>query len=503
MDDADIDMGSLELENPWLPYGIPYPPPLPDKLRLKGQSNEQDPDWARHAYHYGARDDLWGEGFEVRVFNYNDPLGKGRHHTDDWNVEYMLGPANPWLSWDPISTKWGLQVLERAGFINLQADVRNNASVEPKGRFFDKRPSNWRDDLVHPVFRKDMWRNITESEWEALRPASLLASALLDDPTTLCIFHAISEVSNHLVGQDPKLELYKKVRVPVTLTDAEQQSTFHKICDMRQWTSFHWEDAAIMARKATGPSLGVTTAFDIEASGPYTRQSEITILRSYCEVLMQHQNKDKSYDYQNFYKSVLWKAGVPNSRKPEGLSKNLESAFLRTTFKLASTLIHELAHAFCFAYYERVSRGTPIEPWVGDNRDNEFGHAMERHVLGGIPYTNYFENPKGPDEEQGLLLSAYAPFGIHFTEKYRQWAMSDDTNNQHLVKDSEKDFKSPWVFYPLAQQQIYNYFNTKMWTEDVPRYGLDKVKFTKMKQWAAFKVPGPDPNNPYHKYTIR
>ncbi|KAG9595080.1 hypothetical protein KCU77_g9393, partial [Aureobasidium melanogenum] len=437
MGDTDIEMDGVELENPWLPYGISYPPPLPDKVMLEGQSDEQDPDWGRDAYFVGARDDLWGEGFEVRAFNPSDPLGRGKFHKDEWNVQYMLGPANPLVHWDPISMKWGLQVLEKAGFINLEADVRNNAYADPK------------------------------------------ATAFLDDPTTLCLFHALSKSSDHITFQDPNFKTCKRLQVPVALTEAEQLSTFQKISDMRQWTSFQWEDNATMAMVPV--AFGRTYPLDPQASSPYTCQSKITIVRSYCEVLMQYRNQDKTRDYLKFFRSVLWEARVPNSRKPEGLSNNLEPAFLRTTFLLANHLLHEFAHAFCFAYFEIPSLGLPRNPWVGDSRDNEFGHAMERHVHGGLPYANNFNDPERPDMGQTLRRGTYAPFGIYFAEKYRQWATPGDVKKMHLVKDSEKDFKSPCVYYPLAQRQIYNYFLTKTWTENVPRYGLDAAKFTKIK----------------------
>ncbi|KAH0037411.1 hypothetical protein KCU78_g1693, partial [Aureobasidium melanogenum] len=459
MGDTDIEMGGVELENPWLPYGISYPPPLPDKVMLEGQSDEQDPDWGRDAYFVGARDDLWGEGFEVRAFNPSDPLGRGKFHKDEWNVQYMLGPANPLVHWDPISMKWGLQVLEKAGFINLEADVRNNAYADPK------------------------------------------ATAFLDDPTTLCLFHALSKSSDHITFQDPNFKTCKRLQVPVALTEAEQLSTFQKISDMRQWTSFQWEDNATMAMVPV--AFGRTYPLDPQASSPYTCQSKITIVRSYCEVLMQYRNQDKTRDYLKFFRSVLWEARVPNSRKPEGLSNNLEPAFLRTTFLLANHLLHEFAHAFCFAYFEIPSLGLPRNPWVGDSRDNEFGHAMERHVHGGLPYANNFNDPERPDMGQTLRRGTYAPFGIYFAEKYRQWATPGDVKKMHLVKDSEKDFKSPCVYYPLAQRQIYNYFLTKTWTENVPRYGLDAAKFTKIKQWASSEMPGPDPSNPSHESTWR
>ncbi|KAH0394616.1 hypothetical protein KCU89_g11177, partial [Aureobasidium melanogenum] len=511
MGDADIEMSGVEPSPPILPYGVLYPPPLPDKL-----SNGQHPDWARHAYHFGARDDLWGEGFETRMFNFSDPTRNGKFSADDWDVQYMLGPANQWVSWDPITTKWGLQVLEKAGFINLEVDVRN-ALADPKGRFFDKRPSGWRDDPIHPIFRKDMWRNITDLEYDTLRPAFLLASALLDDPTTLCLFHALFNTSDHITFQDPNFKTCRKLQVPTTLTDAEQLSTFHKICDMRQWTSFQWEDTAKMAAI---PAFGKTGALKAFASGPqvptvmlfktttnnslsHTYRTKISMSRVYCEALMQYQSKDETSEYQDFFNGILAEAGVPTSRKPSGLSNNLESAHLRTTVLFAGILLHEFAHAFCFAYFAIPDLDLPTEPWVGDSRDGEFGWAMERHVFGAVAHGSNFTDPRRGDPEQLMRVSLYAPFGIHFTEKPHQWAMPGDASKRYLVKGSEKDFESPCVYYPLAQQQIYSYFNTKMWTEDVPRYGLDAVQYTKISQWAVSEMPGPNPSDPSHLNTLR
>lgn len=153
MDDADIEMSDIEPANPWLPYGIPYPPPLPDKLKFDGQSDEEEPNWETYATFFGARDDLWGEGFEIRLFNFDDPTGKGKYLADDWDVQYRLGRPADSREFDPTTTKWGLQVLDKAGFINLDMPV-HGALVGPKGRFFNKRPLKWGKDLIHPVFRK-------------------------------------------------------------------------------------------------------------------------------------------------------------------------------------------------------------------------------------------------------------------------------------------------------------------------------------------------------------
>ena len=227
---------------PLLPYGIPYPPPLPGKIGYEenGQAHLIDPDWSKHARFFGARDDLWGEGFQTRAYHNDDPTGNGRRFQGDWDVQYRLGnPSN--VPWPDVVAKWGLQVLDKAGFINLNLG-RPDSMYNTQGRFFPKRPAAWKGDTVHPVFRQDMWKDITDDEYLLMQPALLLASAVLDDPTTMCLLHALVTPSCHSTFQDNAIREGVRIQVPDSLTEAEQQSVFQKLFDMRKWTSFGWED---------------------------------------------------------------------------------------------------------------------------------------------------------------------------------------------------------------------------------------------------------------------
>lgn len=236
----------------------------------------------------------------------------------------------------------------------------------------------------------------------------------------------------------------------------------------------------------------------------HTYQTKIAMSHLYCETLMLYLKKDKTSDYHDFFKSVLQQADVPDDRKPEGFENNLDSAFLRTILLFAVNLVHEFAHAFCRAYFATPDLQLPLEPWVGDSRDNEIGHAMVRHIVGGLPYASFVQSIKGQSWEQYWRECAYAPFGIFFTEKFEQWAMFGTAGkNQHLVEGSEEDLMSPKVYYPLAQRQVYNYLTKETWEEEVPRYGLDALKLTKIPEWAACRVPGPDPSNPFYQSTLR
>lgn len=280
MSDADIEMGGGEPLAPSLPYGIPYPPELEATQRMSDESFEIT-DWARHARYYGARDHPNGNGFEVRLFNEGDPAGKfeqdatgkGKWFLDDWDVQYRLGAPSTSVDWDNVIEKWGLQVLDKAGFINLHPKLAKDSYMNPAGRFASKRnPSGKHGDRVHPIFRREVWRNLNPDDYQTIMPALLLASAFLDDPTTMCLFHAISAPADQMITfEDPNLKTCKRLQVPETLTEAEQWSVFHKICAMRQWTSFFFGSSDILKAKtalAYCQPLVYKDGSRIPASGP-------------------------------------------------------------------------------------------------------------------------------------------------------------------------------------------------------------------------------------------
>ena len=239
---GDTD-GWLEPGKPLLPYGVLHPPALPDKIKFQDAPGEVPLDWRKHAKYFGAREDHYREGFETRPLN-RDPAGNVQpRFPGDWEVEYRLGSPGDTVYWDDIIAKWGLPVLNKAGFLNLNLGPPA-APLAPRGRYFLKRPEPWKDEAMHPVFRREMWKaGLSDQQWSGIKPAFLLASALLDDPTTMCIFHAVATRSCHFHVQDPTLKGCTKLQVPDSLTEAEQASIFQKICNMRRWFHFYWENS--------------------------------------------------------------------------------------------------------------------------------------------------------------------------------------------------------------------------------------------------------------------
>lgn len=287
MNDSDTDMSDGYSDDGLLAYKTPYPPSLP--------ANE--PHWDQSKA-YGSR--RTPTGFAVRKLNFNDPTGQGKFRNADWPFEQRLGYPSTREGWHPLIFKWGLQVLDAAGFINFETTKPH--TYNPTGYWESKRNrSGTLAERIHPVLRKEMWHLFTDEEYKTIMPALLLATAILDDPgkwyeaarrqlrkcglytccasyanlwsflVMLCLFYALSRPTDQLITfEDPHLGTCKKLNIPATLTEQEQWEVHEKLCSMREWTSFRWDNSQIFVDSG---SLAATTpdcalGRDIPASGP-------------------------------------------------------------------------------------------------------------------------------------------------------------------------------------------------------------------------------------------
>jgi hypothetical protein len=198
--------------------------------------------------------------------------------------------------------------------------------------------------------------------------------------------------------------------------------------------------------------------------------------RLYSEAIYWWTKKDTINQYPDFFKNILQTVRVPATHTPEGfVTKSLDSAPIRTYLLFAGLILHEFAHAFRLAYFP--SALPPFKPWVGDSRDNELGHAVVRHIFGGIPQASYCQPPAGTPDSERWRWEAHTPFGIYFLDKWDQWA---NLGKDHMVKGAVEDFKAPLVHFPLPARQLYDYFTVDLWKKEVSRYGLDAIKFVKI-----------------------
>lgn len=277
MSDSESDVSMSDAESESLePHTIfiPDPPTLP-ALFKDDRGVVHAATW-RHAQHFVAKYNKHGTGFDVRQALDDEDTDEVDDEDDDKDKDgdewpYHLGaPTRPPVS-DPLICTWGLQLLDAAGFINYEQDDAD-AYMDPVGRFAKIRnPLNLQSERIHPILRKDMFQNLTDSGYELILPAIMLASAYLDDPTTLNFFYGVWATEQHTSFWDIDLGHCTIVHVPESLSEENQRETYEKILAMRKWTSWVFVDPSQLdkhgALALTGPKLDANSKL-IPVSGP-------------------------------------------------------------------------------------------------------------------------------------------------------------------------------------------------------------------------------------------
>jgi hypothetical protein len=237
-------------------YTAVHPPELPEYTYIDGQDSTTR--WMEDSWRYTARSyHEWdGSGFEVRqmkINNFGDPEPADPNDAGCWPPEYALGPPTQDKEWHYLIEKWGLPLLEKAGFLNYYPP-EHDRDMDPIGRLAEARnPSKEFNERIHPVLRQDMWRGLDDDDYQILKPALLLASTFLDDPATLTFLYAITDIDSMTEFNDSAHGKCKVAHVPAVLTDAQETAVYDKVLAMRNWMSWRFRSATHMvALRAKG-----------------------------------------------------------------------------------------------------------------------------------------------------------------------------------------------------------------------------------------------------------
>lgn len=212
-------------------FEVPDPPRKPDFLQ--GVDNMH---WTQFSRRLAATLNQDKTGFDVKLYDSSDPTAPGPDPSvTPW---YRLGPPSAVPDYPVLLEKYGLQVLEAAGFLNHESDPiskRINGRLASKPWRIDKGATDI-ETKIHPVFRQSKWDGITDRQYTLMHPALLLATAILDDPVTLCYLYALAEpvasmdtVSHASAGLTADCKIMK---IPDSLTDDQQRDTYMKLCRM-------------------------------------------------------------------------------------------------------------------------------------------------------------------------------------------------------------------------------------------------------------------------------
>ena len=241
--DGDADMNEPEQPRG---YNVPLPPEPPSKVDEHGNITLEFWSDIRDKYTVRLRDDR--TYFEIRELNDDDATGMGRRFEGDWPKMYSMGPPSEAPDYNPIHEKFGLKILNAAGYINSIYPTES-MTFGPMGRLYGSsfRNPTWDPaEKIHPVLRSHMWQGVSDEQYALLYPALDLASAILDDPTTLNYFYALSRPASSMTTVvDPDTNLTCKIMdIPDTLTETQQRETYQLIWDMQIYTHFTFKDMA-------------------------------------------------------------------------------------------------------------------------------------------------------------------------------------------------------------------------------------------------------------------
>jgi hypothetical protein len=207
-------------------FRVPDPPRRPDFLG--GVDNMH---WAQSSRKLAATLNQDKTGFDVKLYDPSDPTAYGLDRSiTPW---YRLGPPSGIPDYPHLLGKYGIQVLEAAGFLNHKfAHISNKIDGRLTFKLWRKYSRNPKE-RIHPVFERRQWVDITDHQYSLMQPALLLASAVVDDPVTLSYFYALAmpsasmdTLSHASAGLTADC---KTMKIPDALNDDQQRETFRKL----------------------------------------------------------------------------------------------------------------------------------------------------------------------------------------------------------------------------------------------------------------------------------
>ncbi|KAG9851580.1 hypothetical protein KCU98_g5854, partial [Aureobasidium melanogenum] len=418
-------------------------------------------------------------GFDVRLSVFSN------------STAYKLGPPSKVPDYPHHVEKYGLQVLEAAGFLNHK-DEGMSGKINGRCAFEAWRNPSHSPDLqkrIHHVWRWQQWAGITPHQYSLMTPALLLASAILDDPVTLSYFYALAMPSDSMdtVSHATKglTADCKVLKIPDVLPDGEVWGTSLNVDLMAIYIRDWGFDKNLEGAYGYTAKYKDSNGNYPKGSKPNTFSTYVRLQSSFMDILEYFEAGQKSDDdrYSRIFDDLQTMAGIPSTHRAP---ISHASAIYRTYFVLAQTLLHEFAHAFSLAYFERRETDNgPCDPWVPGNRANEQGFAFENYVFGGVvvpPRLSII--PMSAAFAEGLQ-SVAAPLGFQTSRQWDVWWC-----NGHMppfaVMDQDRKDDEDWPddrLYPVPQAWTQWLFSDELWTDHIHRYGLQAVKVPKLQAW--------------------
>jgi hypothetical protein len=213
----------------------------------------------------------------------------------------------------------------------------------------------------------------------------------------------------------------------------------------------------------------------------------ISLTQTYLDVLQRYDDDRTNGTDEHGEHLTAWldKYNVLDDRRPKILDPT--SAFDRTAFKLANTIVHEFSHAYTGAYFRLPVKDLPVEPWIDVYRSNEMGNAFTNYLLGGCvqPMPRYDDSTLAMHRQDCNVV-----FGLSF-EKF--WDLSAQNHDPEKVKTAStaNALANTQTHYLVPQRYVHNMHTEETWKYQVPRFGLAAVRLPRLEDWAITQKKTP------------
>lgn len=293
---------------------------------------------------------------------------------------------------------------------------------------------------IHAVFRRQNFRNISDAEYDALRPSLQFASLLLTTRELAGFPHAILVAPYKHIPHpdDEKLDEWA----------FQEKGSRLSTRDMAMYNLALNTLADMVVFVASSKSFCKTEDLPLH-SGECGRESNIcgqnthlyhgsTILFSREEIFA-HTNAEEWYPLYRGDLGIKWR-----------------------TFMTAKVLLHELMHAMAHARLGWLD----YVPF-GSNKVVETGYEWENYVFGGIICHSNLKW-SGLDDDAGIMIRDWPSASV--TRKYQRsgWPIE--------VKEEPSSIEVWWWIVPMMHNWFDKLFTTEFWEKTVPEQGLSALR---------------------------
>jgi hypothetical protein len=292
---------------------------------------------------------------------------------------------------------------------------------------------------IHAVFRRKNFKNISDAEYDALRPSLQIASLFLTTPELAGFPHAI------LVAP------YKHV------PHSENE-------ELDEW-AFQEKGSKLTTRDMAMYNLALTMLADmvvfVASSKTHSKTEDLTL---HCGETGRERHVCAQNSHLYHGSTILFSREEIDAHIDPEVRYRLYHGDFGTkwrTFETAKILLHELMHAMAHA---RLGNFKNIP--FGSNKAIETGYEWENYVFGGVICPSYLKW-SSLDDDASLMIRDWPAASVTHRYQHMGWSIE--------VLEEPESIEVWWWLLPVMNDWFDKLFTTEFWEKTVPEQGVSAL----------------------------